>query len=116
VQVIKAFQNLGFKQEFDYRDFFMTRRRDIGCSFAHPADRRKPCHVLVHLPAGQEGAGDGEGERYTMESDIINYRKSTTLPSGLHVTVRLLTPADRDGLLAMFACATKTTCSTFAMT
>jgi L-amino acid N-acyltransferase YncA len=42
-----------------------------------------------------------------MESDIINYRKSTTLASGLHVTVRLLTPADRDGLLAMFTCATK---------
>jgi len=24
VQVIKAFQNLGFKQEFVYRDYFMT--------------------------------------------------------------------------------------------
>jgi hypothetical protein len=24
VQVIKAFQNLSFKQEFVYRDFFMT--------------------------------------------------------------------------------------------
>jgi L-amino acid N-acyltransferase YncA len=42
-----------------------------------------------------------------MDSDIIDYRKSTTLASGLHVTVRLLTPADHDGLLAMFACATK---------
>ena len=42
-----------------------------------------------------------------MESDIINYRKSTTLAKGLHVTVRVLTPADRDGLLTMFACATR---------
>jgi phosphinothricin acetyltransferase len=42
-----------------------------------------------------------------MESDLANYRKMTTLPNGLHVTVRLLTATDRDGLLALFACATK---------
>ena len=42
-----------------------------------------------------------------MESDITNYRKMTTLPTGLHVTVRLMNPADRDGLLGLFTCATK---------
>ena len=51
--------------------------------------------------------GIGEGERYTMESDIINYRKITTLPNGLHVDGALANAADRDGLLAMFTCATK---------
>jgi L-amino acid N-acyltransferase YncA len=42
-----------------------------------------------------------------MENNVANYRKMTTLPNGLHVTVRLLMPADRDGLLALFTCATK---------
>ena len=42
-----------------------------------------------------------------MENNVANYRKMTTLPNGLHVTVRMLTPADRDGLLALFVCATK---------
>jgi len=41
-----------------------------------------------------------------MEDVLANYRKVTTLPTGLQVTVRLLTAADRDGLLALFACAT----------
>jgi L-amino acid N-acyltransferase YncA len=31
----------------------------------------------------------------------------TTLPNGLHVTVRMLTPADRDALLELFVCATQ---------
>jgi len=42
-----------------------------------------------------------------MENNVANYRRMTTLPTGLHVTVRLLGSADRDGLLALFACATK---------
>ena len=42
-----------------------------------------------------------------MENSVANYRKMTTLPNGLHVAVRLLTTADRDGLLALFTCATK---------
>jgi L-amino acid N-acyltransferase YncA len=42
-----------------------------------------------------------------MENDITNYRKATTLPNGLHVIVRLLTAADRDGLVALFTCATQ---------
>src|SRR5512136_2804551 len=42
-----------------------------------------------------------------MENSVANYRKMTTLPNGLHVTVRLLNAADRDGLLALFTCATK---------
>jgi len=42
-----------------------------------------------------------------MENNIANYRKMTTLPNGLHVTVRLLTAADRDELLGLFTCATK---------
>jgi len=42
-----------------------------------------------------------------MENDVLTYRKATTLPTGLHIAARLLTPADRDGLLALFGCATK---------
>src|SRR5512137_1025513 len=42
-----------------------------------------------------------------MENNVVNYRKMTTLPNGLHATVRLLNAADRDGLLALFGCATK---------
>jgi L-amino acid N-acyltransferase YncA len=42
-----------------------------------------------------------------MESDIASYCKAETLPNGLHVTVRLLAPADRDGLVTLFTCATK---------
>jgi L-amino acid N-acyltransferase YncA len=42
-----------------------------------------------------------------MENNVANYRKMTTLPNGLHATVRLLNAADRDGLLALFGCATK---------
>ena len=42
-----------------------------------------------------------------MDADILNYRKATTLPNGLHVTVRLLQPDDREGLIALFGCATK---------
>src|SRR5512136_85534 len=42
-----------------------------------------------------------------MENNVANYRKMTTLTNGLHVTVRLLASADRDGLLSLFGCATK---------
>jgi L-amino acid N-acyltransferase YncA len=42
-----------------------------------------------------------------MENNVTNYCKMTTLPNGLHVTVRLLAPADRDGLLSLFGCASK---------
>ena len=42
-----------------------------------------------------------------MENNLANYRKMTTRPNGLHVTVRLLNGTDRDGLLSLFACATK---------
>ena len=42
-----------------------------------------------------------------MENNVTNYRKMTMLPTGLHVTVRLMNTTDRDGLLGLFACATK---------
>ena len=42
-----------------------------------------------------------------METDVLNYRKMTTLPTGLHVTVRLLAATDRDDLLGLFCAATK---------
>lgn len=42
-----------------------------------------------------------------MDNNIGNYRKMTTLPNGLHVTVHLLTAADQAALVALFATATR---------
>ncbi len=42
-----------------------------------------------------------------MENELSKFHRSMTLPSGLHVTVRLMGPSDRDALVALFGCATK---------
>ncbi len=42
-----------------------------------------------------------------MQNDIANFRKATTMPNGLHITVRLLAAEDEEALAALFTCATK---------
>ncbi len=42
-----------------------------------------------------------------MDSELVNYRRATTLPNGLHVTTRVLQATDDEKLAALFSCATK---------
>jgi L-amino acid N-acyltransferase YncA len=40
-----------------------------------------------------------------MDAEVANYHKVVTLPNGLRVEIHVLSPANREGLVDLFACA-----------